>query len=82
METIHQKPRQHVFTIRVWVEALDQEHSEWRGRVEYLSSERQSAYFRSWDSLISFLEEVLSNNESDAHLFKPGDHLPDDQTQP
>ena len=51
--------RSHLFTVRLWHEHLGDGESEWRGRVEHVSS-REARYFREWSALIAFLQEVLS----------------------
>lgn len=48
----------HLFTIRMWAEALDQEHAEWRGQVRCVTS-GETRYFRDWPSLVAFLRKVL-----------------------
>jgi len=51
-------PRSHLFTLRVWPEALDEGRAEWRGKVQHVTS-GETRYFRDWSSLVAFLEEVL-----------------------
>ena len=51
-------PLSHLFTVRLWPEALGDGQVEWRGKVEYIvSGERR--YFRDWSTLINFLQTVL-----------------------
>lgn len=82
MENIHTRPRQHVFIVRIWKEAIDQGHSELRGRVEYLSNERPSMFFRSLESFNAFLEEILLEHERDARFSLSDDSPPDQPIAP
>ena len=58
MEIEHQ-PRSHLFTVRLWVEELGNGKSEWRGKVQYVTS-GEVRYFREWTTLIAFLLMPLS----------------------
>lgn len=50
--------RSHLFTVRVWAEALGGGRVEWRGQVQHaLSGERR--YFRVWPALVSFLLALI-----------------------
>ena len=52
----------HLFTVRIWLEALDDDQREWRGGVEHvLSGERH--YFRDWAGLITHLLAMLQDDE-------------------
>jgi chemotaxis methyl-accepting protein methylase len=51
-------PRSHLFTLRVWAEAMDGGRAEWRGKVQHVTS-GETRYFRDWASLVAFLEEIL-----------------------
>ena len=53
MEIEHQ-PRSHLFTVRLWVEELGNGKSEWRGKVQHVTS-GEVRYFREWTTLIAFL---------------------------
>lgn len=53
----------HLFTIRMWPEAIGANQVEWRGQVRHISS-GQVYYFRDWQLLITFLEKILSSNHS------------------
>jgi len=48
----------HLFTIRMWAEALGKDHAEWRGQVRHVTS-GETRYFRDWPALVAFLREVL-----------------------
>lgn len=51
-------PRSHLFTVRLWIEALSDGRFERRGKVQHvLSGERH--YFRDWPSLERYLERKL-----------------------
>ena len=53
MEIEHQ-PRSHLFTVRLWVEELGNGKSDWRGKVQHVTS-GEVRYFREWPTLIAFL---------------------------
>ncbi|MFL5733108.1 MAG: hypothetical protein ACJ78Q_07875 [Chloroflexia bacterium] len=50
--------RQHrqsdLFLVRMWTEQLDQERSEWRGKVQHITS-GEVRYFRDWPALVAIL---------------------------
>lgn len=48
----------HLFTIRMWAEALDADRAEWRGKVQHMAS-GETRYFRDWPALVAFLREAL-----------------------
>ena len=51
-------PRSHLFSVRLWTEALGEGQVERRGQVQHLlSGERRS--FRDWPTLLSYLEAKL-----------------------
>lgn len=58
----HSLPRPQFFTVRLWYEVLDGGRGEWRGEVRHAGSDRR-AYFRQWDKLVGFLEQVLADSE-------------------
>ena len=66
MDRQRQHPRSHLFTVQLWQEELGQGQTEWRGKAQHVSS-GQVHYFREWQKLILFLEEMLSTPESDRH---------------
>jgi hypothetical protein len=53
----------HLFTIRMWPEAIGANQVEWRGQVRHISS-GQMYHFRDWQSLMEFMENILSSNRS------------------
>ena len=54
----------HLFTIRVWVEELDNEIHEWRGKVQDVSKD-EGYYFREWLELVELLQTLVSNNNDE-----------------
>lgn len=57
--------RSHLFTVRLWYEHLGDGEREWRGKVEHIPS-RETRYFCTWETLIAFLLELLSQEEAQA----------------
>jgi hypothetical protein len=51
-------PRSHLFTVRIWSEAVGEE-IEWRGKVQHVTS-GETRYFRDWSALVAFLRETLT----------------------
>jgi hypothetical protein len=45
----------HLFTVRIWREALDEQKREIRGRVKHVPTGRWR-HFRTWDDLRAFLD--------------------------
>lgn len=73
MDRLPQPQRSHLFTVRLWVEVLGQDQTEWRGEVRHVLSEK-ARYFRDWATMIAFLEQAL-------HELDPatrGEPLPDE----
>lgn len=65
-------PAPQVFLLRFWFEVLDpQGQGEWRGEVR-LADGKRHAYFREWDKLTGFLEQVLAASERAAREGGPG----------
>ena len=66
MDTNNQSPDQnhptqyntHLFTVRVWQEAVSHTEAEWRGRLQHVPS-GQVYYFRNWSALIRHLLSIL-----------------------
>lgn len=54
-------PRLHLFTLRVWEEALGEGKAEWRGRVQEIGS-GETAYFRDWPGLVATLTRLISES--------------------
>jgi hypothetical protein len=54
-----QKPhRSHLFTLRLWPEAMADGQVEWRGQVRHLPS-GETRYFREWPVLVAFVQNAL-----------------------
>lgn len=47
--------RTHLFTVRLWSEALGDNQFEWRGQVRHVLSGRERL-FRDWPALLAFLQ--------------------------
>jgi len=58
MDNKQEQHRSHLFTVRLWPEALGESQVEWRGQVQYVAS-GEMRYFRDWSTLVAFLLEVL-----------------------
>lgn len=50
--------RFHLFTLRLWPEALGDGRIEWRGQVRHLPS-GETRYFREWSALMAFVQDML-----------------------
>ena len=64
MDTSNDQPRSHLFTIRVWQEEIGTGQSEWRGKVQLLTS-GEVRYFRKWATLVPLLLTMLSESQTD-----------------
>ena len=62
MEKPYQGPHSHLFTVRLWQEEVGSEQSEWRGKVQQVST-GEAYYFRGWEALISLLLQMLAASE-------------------
>ena len=49
----------HLFTVRLWAEDLGDGQSEWRGKVQHVSS-GATRYFRDWSTLGGIYETFKS----------------------
>lgn len=56
-----------VFTLRVWSEAVGEDQTEWRGRIQHIAT-GETRYFRTWDALVEFLVRQLGSG----HVNWPG----------
>ena len=63
METPLQRPHSHLFTVRVWKEEVGTDRTEWRGKVQLLTS-GDVRYFRAWADLVPLLLAMLSELET------------------
>ncbi len=59
-------PRSHLFMLRLWLEAIGGGQTEWRGRVQHVSS-GEVRYFRDWPALEAFVEGLVRANDSPAN---------------
>jgi hypothetical protein len=48
-----------LFTVRLWKEDLDKEHSEWRGKLQHVSS-GEAYYFKAWEEMIELILRLLA----------------------
>lgn len=56
--------RSHLFTIRLWTEALGEDQVERRGQVHHvLSGDRR--FFRDWSTLVAYLAAKLQELDED-----------------
>ncbi len=58
MEEQSSRYSSHLFMVRVWLEELGNDHSEWRGKVQYVPT-GEVHYFREWSTLLTFLLDKL-----------------------
>jgi hypothetical protein len=65
MDTSNVHPRSHLFTVRVWEEEIGAGQTEWRGKVQLLTS-GEVRYFRGWAALVPLLLTMLAESQSDA----------------
>jgi hypothetical protein len=61
MDQLH--PRSHLFTVRLWAEETGNGQTEWRGRVQHVTS-GEACYFRDWPTLIAHLLQMLPQAEA------------------
>jgi hypothetical protein len=65
MDTPDVQPRSHLFTVRVWEEQIGADQTEWRGKVQLLTS-GEVRYFRGWAALVPLLLTMLAESQSDS----------------
>ena len=73
MDTPDVQPRSHLFTIRVWEEQIGADQTEWRGKVQLLTS-GEVRYFRDWAALVPLLLTMLFESQSEVQQQQI--HLP------
>lgn len=61
-----QHQHSHLFTVRLWAEDLGDGQTEWRGKVERVTS-GEAYYFRDWSTLISLLITMLPDIQVPRH---------------
>ncbi|HEX6480776.1 MAG TPA: hypothetical protein VF043_18205 [Ktedonobacteraceae bacterium] len=64
MDTPDVQPRSHLFTVRVWEEQIGADETEWRGKVQLLTS-GEVRYFRDWAALVPLLLTLLAESQSE-----------------
>lgn len=52
-------PESHLFTLRVWQEALGEGKVEWRGRVQDIVT-GETLFFRDWPGLVATLLRIMA----------------------
>jgi hypothetical protein len=66
MEKPYQGPRSHLFTVRLWREEVGSGQSEWRGKVQQVST-GEAHYFREWETLVCLLLQMLTASGPPPH---------------
>ena len=61
----YQRPRSHLFTVRVWEERVGNGQTEWRGKVQLVTS-GEVRYFRQWAALVPLLVTMLSESQPES----------------
>jgi len=64
MEKPNERPRSHLFTVRVWEEEIGPDQTEWRGKIQLFTT-GDVRYFREWAALGPLLLTMLSESEPD-----------------
>lgn len=59
LQDVHEPVPAQLFTLRLWREELDKGYSEWRGKVQHVTS-GEVRYFRDWPALVACLQEMLN----------------------
>ena len=77
MEHERQHPHSHLFTLRLWEEALGEGKAEWRGRVQEITS-GETAFFRDWPGLVATLTRLVSRATPVREDMPAGPQHPDD----
>lgn len=72
-----QHPQSHLFTLRVWEEALGEGKAEWRGRLQEVAS-GETLFFRDWPGLIATLRRLIAQTAA-AREEGPGQPLHTDE---
>jgi hypothetical protein len=55
----------HLFSLRLWLEVVDDPQVEVRGQVQHVLS-GETRYFRDWATLVVWLDTMVSTLESNA----------------
>ena len=67
MEKASHSSRSHLFTVRVWQEEIGTDQTEWRGKVQLLTS-GEVHYFRDWAALVPLLLTMLSESKFESDI--------------
>jgi hypothetical protein len=59
-----ERRRTQLFTLRLWVEDIDDERHEWRGELQHVNSQ-ELRYFREWSALIGIIVAMLPDIEKE-----------------
>ena len=51
-----------LFTVRIWKEDLDDNHNQWRGKLQHVSS-GEAYYFKAWEELVELLLRLLMEQD-------------------
>jgi len=55
-------PPTHFFTLRLWLEKMEDDESVWRGRIQY-SASGEVRYFQGWDALVELVQLLISEKK-------------------
>jgi hypothetical protein len=58
-EQVHSPPPTFLFTLRVWQARSGKGQSEWRGRLQSVTT-GEVRYFRDWQTFVVLIREILS----------------------
>lgn len=67
MEKPEVRAHSHLFTVRVWEEEIGADQTEWRGRVQLLTT-GETRYFREWAGLVPLLRALLAEVDHDLDM--------------
>jgi hypothetical protein len=70
-EPLPRHPRSHLFTVRLWMEALGHGQVEVRMQVKHVLS-GETRYFREWPQVVAFITDRLEEDEGEPPA--QGDH--------
>lgn len=70
MDGQRQERRSHLFTVRLWQETLDTHQTEWRGKIQDVTS-GEVYYFRNWEMLTTLLQTMLPTTEPETAETTP-----------
>ena len=76
MKKDHAMPTTHLFMVRVWLEPLGDDQTEWRGKVSHVLS-GELHYFRAWCELMDHMLNMIEAQSPDEPCQRPGRHNAD-----